>query len=144
MEKMNMAAELLHCSREASVGLFVVITQFYDCDMTAPLSDEVLKRLEDGLQKLHDNNLVHGDLRRPNILADKEGCVRLIDFEWSGKAGLVLYPALLNPEITWPRVLNQVAAFNHNMTWIAWHSTRSSEMRALRIPPRVKDHMSAC
>ena len=95
MEKMNMAAELLYCSREASVGLFVVITRFYECDLRAPLSDEVLQQLEDGLKTLHDKNLVHGDLRRPNILTDEEGRVRLIDFEWSGEAGMVRYPALL-------------------------------------------------
>ena len=102
MEKMNMAAELLYCSWEASVGLFVVITRFYECDMRAPLSDEVLQQLEDGLNRLHGNNLVHGDLRRPNILIDEEGRVRLIDFEWSGEAGVVRYPVLLNPEISWP------------------------------------------
>src|SRR5260370_15140184 len=94
-EKMNMAAELLYCSREASVGLFVVITRFYECDLRAPLSDEVLQQLEDGLKTLHDKNLVHGDLRRPNILTDEEGRVRLIDFEWSGEAGMVRYPALV-------------------------------------------------
>ena len=102
MEKMNMAAELLYCSREASVGLFVVITRFYECDLRALLSDEVLQQLEDGLKTLHDKNLVHGDLRRPNILTDEEGRVRLIDFEWSGEAFMVRYPALLNPEIEWP------------------------------------------
>lgn len=102
MEKMNMAAELLYCSREASVGLFVVITRFYESDSTAPLSDEILQQLDDGLKRLHGNNLVHGDLRRPNILIDEEGRVRLIDFEWSGEAGVVRYHVLLNLEILWP------------------------------------------
>ena len=54
------------------MGLFVVITRFYECDLRAPLSDEVLQQLEDGLKTLHDKNLVHGDLRRPNILTDEE------------------------------------------------------------------------
>ena len=105
MEKLDMAAELLYCSMEEedSVGLFVVITRFYDCDMTAPLSDAVLQQLEDGLKQLHDNNLVHGDLRRPNILIDEQGRGRLIDFEWSGEAGVAFYPTRLNPNIPWPK-----------------------------------------
>jgi len=102
MEKIDMAAELLYCSWEDSVGLFVVITKYYKCDMKAPLSDKALQQLETGLKTLHGQNLVHGDLRRPNILTDEEGWVRLIDFEWSGQAGVVRYPALLNPEIKWP------------------------------------------
>jgi len=102
MAKNNMAAELLFCEWAPSVGLWVVITKFYLCDMSAPLSDAVLGQLEVALETLHSQNLVHGDLRRPNILTDEEGRVRLIDFEWSGEAGVVRYPALLNPEIPWP------------------------------------------
>jgi len=102
MEKIHMAAELLYCAWEDSVGLFVVITKYYKCDLAAPLSDEVLQQLENGLRTLHDQKLVHGDLRRPNILTDEEGCVKLIDFEWSGEAGVVRYPPLLNPKIPWP------------------------------------------
>ena len=103
MEQINLAAELLYCAWEDSVGLLVVITRYYECDLKAPLSDKVLQQLEDGLKVLHEQNLVHGDLRRPNILTDEEGRIRLIDFEWSGEAGAVRYPALLNPEITWPK-----------------------------------------
>jgi hypothetical protein len=102
MEEIHMAAELLYCSWEDSVGLIVVITKYYKCNLEAPLSDEVLQQLENGLKTLRDQNLVHGDIRRPNILTDEKGCIKLIDFEWSGKAGVVRYPALLNPEIPWP------------------------------------------
>jgi len=43
MEKIHMAAELLYCSWEDSMGLFVVITKYYKCNLKAPLSDEVLQ-----------------------------------------------------------------------------------------------------
>jgi hypothetical protein len=65
--------------------------------------------LESGLKTLHDQNLVHVYLRRPNILTYKYGCVILIDFEWSGEAGVVRYPALLNPRSRGQRVSKKVA-----------------------------------
>jgi|SRR5712671_6857189 len=56
--------------------------------------------LQDLTQAFHKSNLVHGDLREPNILCNEEQLV-LLDFHWGGKAGEVYYPdALLNSELT--------------------------------------------
>jgi Protein kinase domain len=102
MVKAIMAADLLYCAWEQTVGLWVVIMKYYDCDPKAPLSEADIKQLETGLQKLHSKNLVHGDIRRPNTLVDANGHPRLIDFDWSGEVGQAWYPAHLNGNLGWP------------------------------------------
>ncbi|KAJ3474540.1 hypothetical protein NLI96_g12402 [Meripilus lineatus] len=44
------------------------------------LIDQLVMEIISGLSYLHDNNIVHGDLRPPNILIDGEGHVRIADF----------------------------------------------------------------
>jgi tRNA A-37 threonylcarbamoyl transferase component Bud32 len=43
------------------------------------------------MQSFHDEGLVHGDLREPNILCDGEKMM-LIDFDWGGEVGKACYP----------------------------------------------------
>jgi len=51
---------------------------------------------------LHDEDYVHGDIREPNILVTAGG-LKLIDFDWCGKAGGARYPAdiALVPSLGW-------------------------------------------
>ena len=53
---------------------------------------------------LQSQNLVHGDIRPPNVVyvTRKDGDrVYLIDFDWAGKEGETKYPEDLNPKIRW-------------------------------------------
>ena len=51
---------------------------------------------------LHRNNLVHGDLRAPNLLVTVDG-VLVLDFDWAGRSGEASYPCVLNRvDISWP------------------------------------------
>jgi hypothetical protein len=79
-----------------------VITKYYDCDPKAPLSEAAIEQLETGLQALHSQNLVRGDIRRPHILVDANGHPKPINFEWSGEVGQARYPAHLNAKLGWP------------------------------------------
>ncbi|KAF8558359.1 hypothetical protein OG21DRAFT_1380524, partial [Imleria badia] len=84
------------------------------------LPNDVVQDVEEALQKLHGMNLVHGDVRRPNILV-KKGATRrskgvtsvdplshdgyhtyLVDFDWVGRANIDWYTPLLNTGIPWP------------------------------------------
>jgi serine/threonine protein kinase len=63
----------------------------------------VRSKIRDIVQKLHDNNLVHGDIRDINILVDrktiisKDSCaIHLLDFDWAGTEGEVRYPERVN------------------------------------------------
>jgi hypothetical protein len=74
--------------------------------MTGSLSEHVLKDIGEAVEKLHRENIVFGDLRRPNImildqesshLADSNGRhAMLVDFDWCGLDGEGTYPVSLN------------------------------------------------
>lgn len=55
------------------------------------LLDKWTNDLQKLMQAFHDEGLVHGDLREPNILCDGEE-VMLIDFDWGGEVGKACYP----------------------------------------------------
>ena len=64
------------------------------------LSDAQREQLKRALGRLHENGLVFGDLREPNVMI-KGDRVLLVDFDWSGKEGETRYPLNLNTKIVW-------------------------------------------
>jgi hypothetical protein len=50
--------------------------------------------------KMKSDGFVHGDLRAPNILVRGDRVV-LINFDWAGREGIVIYPIHLSQEETW-------------------------------------------
>ncbi|CAG8762940.1 11111_t:CDS:1, partial [Cetraspora pellucida] len=65
------------------------------------------EKIEKAVEYLHNLGHVHGDLREGNILVgrleDNDFDVKLIDFEWSGKAGFACYSYFMNHKnIQWP------------------------------------------
>jgi hypothetical protein len=58
--------------------------------------------LTDLMQGFHDKNLVHGDLRTPNLIvpATNPENIMLVDFDWGGEAGSVSFPTwAINEEL---------------------------------------------
>jgi hypothetical protein len=52
------------------------------------------------VKSFHDNGLVHGDLREPNLICDGDK-IMLVDFDWGGEDGKTSYPCgNLNPGLT--------------------------------------------
>ncbi|CAA7270966.1 unnamed protein product [Cyclocybe aegerita] len=103
MLSQDVAAPLLHCAWEPSVGMWVVVAEFLDEPEGAAPSAEGLDRLRKALAMLHEKGLVFGDLRAPNVMLDKEGHPRLIDFDWSGVDGEAQYPGSLNVDAGFPK-----------------------------------------
>jgi tRNA A-37 threonylcarbamoyl transferase component Bud32 len=67
-----------------------------------PVPAIVSERVRDAVLLLHENNIVFGDLRDPNILYDvSNDRVVLVDFDWAGKDGESRYPATLNHGNVW-------------------------------------------
>ncbi|KAI6096220.1 glycosyltransferase family 20-domain-containing protein [Pisolithus sp. B1] len=60
--------------------------------------------LRQAIAQLHDAGLVFGDLRAPNIMVtpNNKVTVQLIDFDWAGKDGEVVYPVSISSQINWP------------------------------------------
>jgi serine/threonine protein kinase len=45
----------------------------------------------DCLRVLHNERMVHGDIRNTNLLVGPDGDIKLIDFDWAGEIGKVRY-----------------------------------------------------
>lgn len=74
------------------------------------------------LEILHANDIVFGDLRRPNVMAiqDEKGNVTggmLIDFDWCGKDGEAKYPPDINMKINWPEGVGPGAIMRKEHDW---------------------------
>ncbi|CAJ0882835.1 3592_t:CDS:2 [Entrophospora sp. SA101] len=69
-------------------------------------TEKILQEIHSALQKLHEKELVFGDLCKSNIMIQEDiDCmkhVKLIDFEWCGIEDQAFYPAFINHEINWP------------------------------------------
>ena len=81
--------------------------QFFKSDTTAVDPTQLQEAVESILKTLDSKDYVHGDLRTNNIMIRMdviEKCVdiKVIDFDWAGKAGEVCYPAERNTDIQWP------------------------------------------
>lgn len=105
LAKTGLAPRLLYFSGEDKTfhkpdGLDMVVMEYIHGD--GPLSEAGRKDVCKAIELLHEEDLVFGDLRLPNVIATRESAM-LIDFDWSGKADQVVYPLLLNTtDIKWP------------------------------------------
>lgn len=69
--------------------------------LSGPLPHEITKQVALAISVLHNQDLVFGDLRKPNIMITDEDKVKLIDFDWAGKEGEARYPVHIS-ELSWP------------------------------------------
>ncbi len=62
------------------------------------------------LELLHQGGYVLGNLQSPNIIVEKTGGVKLIDFDWAGALeNEVEYPYLISSNILWPKGVEALA-----------------------------------
>jgi len=127
----GLAPRLHYCSKLVG-GVFMVVMDFvdgrdaYNEFKHRDLPRTILEDVKGALGKLHDAQLVYGDVRRPNIMLVKTPKSRnddsededveewrglLVDFDWSGHVGEVKYPPTLNTsgEIKWAKGVEPAA-----------------------------------
>lgn len=101
----------LYCVEDVAGVKMVVMEYLSDTrawnDAADRTNDMVASQLDEVLRLLEKENLVHGDLRKPNILVkdtDAGPKVFIVDFDWAGQADVATYPKYkaLNPNVTWP------------------------------------------
>jgi hypothetical protein len=99
-EQRRWAPELYGCDALHG-GWKMVVMEYLDDEHWTTLANDgsragdSRKEIENAMQHLWSKGYVHGDLRRPNIFISKSKCsteVRLIDFDYSGKANSDRYP----------------------------------------------------
>ncbi|KAJ8595463.1 kinase-like protein [Rhizopogon salebrosus TDB-379] len=70
---------------------------------------QILRDITDGLQYLHVNNVIHGDLTGANVLVDRDGTACLADFGLS-----LMYSEVMSvSQASW------TSAFHGNFRWLA-------------------------
>ena len=77
--------------------------------MNVQMTEKVRSKLQCALDLLHNNGLVFGDLRPPNVMITKTDEVKLIDFNWAGETGQAKYPYLISPRIDCPEGVKALA-----------------------------------
>jgi serine/threonine protein kinase len=96
-------------------GWFVVVMEYLEkfdplqlqVEDGAAFTSELEGELLALVHEMHDQNLVHGDLREANILVPREGTADelnrpfvIVDFDWGGEIGRAKFPDVrLNPHI---------------------------------------------
>ncbi|EXX70025.1 uncharacterized protein OCT59_003438 [Rhizophagus irregularis] len=68
---------------------------------------------------LHEQNIVFGDLHRPNIIVTPKGAI-LVDFELCERYDIDRYPVTMSTEISWPQGANPGALLMqvHDGNWL--------------------------
>lgn len=81
------APGLRYCEKVESIGMYLVVMDIIVGEYPeAPRKDrDFTEKLRMAIETLHAKGFVHGDLREPNVLVTKEGDVKIIDFDWSGR-----------------------------------------------------------
>ena len=105
LEKNEFAPKLYHIQTLPG-GWKLIIMQYLDGfqEIKSPFKSEQKKKLQKIVNIIHNANIVHGDLREPNIMVStsNEIDIRIIDFDWAGTAGQVFFPPNINLDIRWP------------------------------------------
>jgi len=91
-------------------SLFMVVMEYIEgqtfATVKADMDQDAIARVRSGVERalglLHKGGYVFGDLRSSNIMVEKTGEVKLIDFDWAGVQGQVKYPYLMSSDIQWP------------------------------------------
>ena len=113
----GLAPTLFYCGRPSLDkepryhNLSMVVMDYIDGDTLASAKkgnnlDErkkqfVLSKVRHAIEVLHNQNLVFGDLRSPNVMITKTNEVKLIDFNWAGDGGQAKYPSMISSDIKW-------------------------------------------
>lgn len=119
----GLAPELLYCgpiSEDPSLwhGERCMVVMEYIEGKAAPMTVSVRKRIMKAVEFLHEGSMVHGDLRKPNIMIqDGEGSepsrTKIIDFDWAGREGEVRYPVHLSDAVRWPEGVQDYEFITH-------------------------------
>lgn len=99
-------APKLHGFEELPGGWLMVVMEYLPSDKYHTPNNDVLKTtnlklynaMKKALENLHQEGLVHGDIRDANVMVENEGQsgFMFLDFDWSGRINEVEYPPNVN------------------------------------------------
>ncbi|KAJ2921962.1 hypothetical protein H1R20_g15134, partial [Candolleomyces eurysporus] len=105
-------------------------------------SQGILNKLKYAITVLKRQGYVHGDFRSNNIMINAnmlgdEGKVdiKIVDFDWSGKAQEAHYPGSRNPSIPWPGIPGGPVEQGDDeaLLWSWWQETVKDVRKKLMV-----------
>ncbi|TFY76761.1 hypothetical protein EWM64_g7249 [Hericium alpestre] len=85
-------APTLHFHAPLVGGMHMVVMDYIH-GSRPPQKQQDYEDVEKAISLLHNEDMVFGDIRKPNIIAKPNGGAMLIDFDWVGKHQVSKYPA---------------------------------------------------
>lgn len=109
LAEFNLAPKLVHYSDAEYWPYGVVVMEYVKGETvherygpTDTFPEHIYAQVKTAIDKLHQESIVFGDLRRANIMiTDDDDKVKVIDFDWCGEDGMGKYPPSLNDSIGW-------------------------------------------
>ena len=136
LERVDLAPKLLCCQKATSRFYMVVMEDLANAQQLGSYIQNnenlieckrfLLKQCEEALKELHTNRYCHGDFRGNNILVVPSNNaigmdIRVIDFDWSGKADEDTYPYFMNHfDLRWHETASdgEVLKPEHDSYWL--------------------------
>ncbi|PCH44878.1 hypothetical protein WOLCODRAFT_139303 [Wolfiporia cocos MD-104 SS10] len=127
----GLAPKLYSCSRVMG-GLYMVVME----RRKDGIPYEVYEDVESAIRKLHEADLVFGDLRMPNILCVRDGSKTsgvLLDYDWAGTDEKDRYPSTLNHQLVdeWARGMERYGVMRQE------HDKEMLEMLRVACQPKL-------
>ncbi|TFY75892.1 hypothetical protein EWM64_g8122 [Hericium alpestre] len=105
-----------------------------------PETQQDYEDVEKAISLLHNEDMVFGDIRKPNIIAKPNGGAMLIDFDWVGKHQVSKYPASWSIDDT--RLdAGTPASFGSESGADSWNTSRFSSAATSCPPTRAREHL---
>lgn len=101
LAKEDLAPTVYYCAFEETVGMWAIVMSKVTGDTSRALTAKQSKELQRAVGLLHAQELVFGDLRRPNVIAIGKDKISLIDYEWCGRGEVVRYPTDISTSLDW-------------------------------------------
>lgn len=96
------APKLFYCIR-CPPNYWMIVMEWCDArPITVNDIINVQSHVESFLTQLHNKKFVHGDFRANNLLIGVNSRLIILDFDWAGVIGKVVYPPFMNPNVVWP------------------------------------------
>jgi hypothetical protein len=123
----GLAPRLYYCGPVPGLGDWVMVVMdyvdgqpFHEAGARMAVARDNVRA---ALEMLHANDHVWGDARAPNLLVMADSSVRVVDFDWSGRAGEARWPGQRNQRVGWPVAVKDgdVITKQHDLDMLAMH-----------------------
>ncbi len=94
LASLNFAPKLFTCCPLPGGWYAVVMEKLIRFSVS--FSDKAKQSLKKAVEKMHESNYVHGDLREQNITVVDDETVRILDFDWADTEDIATYPPEIN------------------------------------------------